>query len=142
MSNGQTVTLHRCPHGVCCPPYADSTEQRLCALSGGANETCAATRSGFLCGECLPGYTEALGTYLCRQCDGPDVGMLILGCMFVFLGVSIVVWRGRMQRGHRSFLKVLILKVALHFYQVADLIVGVQERTHARALLAPLLQVQ
>lgn len=75
--------------------------------------------AGFMCGECQDGYSEALGTYLCRNCqDGANVGLVVAGFVALFLGVGIIVYRGRMQGGSRSFLKILILKNALHFYQV------------------------
>jgi len=119
VAEGPVVAMYRCPHGVCCPPFADSNAQRRCPLYGTGNETCAFSRTGLLCGECIDGYTEALGTYLCRQCqDGADIWVIVLGTAVLALGVAVVVYRGRMRRGSRSFLKILILKVALHFYQV------------------------
>lgn len=52
-----------------------------------------------------------------------------------------LVWRGRIRSTSRSFLKVLVLKNTLHFYQVADLVVGTQERTQTTKALVPVLQM-
>ena len=139
---GELVGVYRCPNGICCPAFSNSQEQRLCPIGGSSEEICAATRAGawlgrssmgcccaatltgvrwagFMCGECQDGYSEALGTYLCRNCqDGANVGLVVAGFVALFVGVGIIVYRGRMQGGSRSFLKILILKNALHFYQV------------------------
>ena len=49
------VSFALCPSGYCCSSPANCVSM----------SSCAGSRTGTLCGECLPGYVEAMGSTLC-----------------------------------------------------------------------------
>eukprot|EP01121_Diplochlamys_sp_Union-15-3_P013334 TRINITY_DN4124_c0_g1_i2.p1 TRINITY_DN4124_c0_g1~~TRINITY_DN4124_c0_g1_i2.p1 ORF type:complete len:447 (+),score=32.07 TRINITY_DN4124_c0_g1_i2:830-2170(+) len=74
---------------------------------------CAQNRTGLLCGKCLPGHSEALGSSTCipdTACEGAAIGIVGLGLLaaLVYIGYLLLVPRGN--SGH--------FKVMLYYYQV------------------------
>jgi hypothetical protein len=54
-NSSHVVLFAPCPSGYCC-----SSPSNCVSMS-----TCAGARTGTLCGDCLPGYVEAMGSTLC-----------------------------------------------------------------------------
>jgi hypothetical protein len=63
-----------CPSGYCC-----SSSANCLSLS-----SCAGSRTGTLCGECLPGYVEAMGSTLCVPVTKCAADKAIFWPLFVF----------------------------------------------------------
>jgi hypothetical protein len=87
------VSFAVCPTGYCC----DDTTMWKCT----AIDTCGGNRGGPLCGTCLPGYTEALGSATCALVDRCSNDTVLLWSLvstalvviaFIQLGVVSQVW--------------------------------------------------
>ncbi len=108
-----------CPMGYCC-------QQTSCPWG----QTCASSRTGTLCGECLPGFSESFGTTDCvpdGECDAAlwlVPAALVIGLLYalVLLFVSV--------RRHPLW------KSTIYFLQVVPLVAGSTKNPVLSVLLA------
>ncbi|XP_028408886.1 uncharacterized protein LOC114531480 [Dendronephthya gigantea] len=83
-SNPPTLAFITCPFGYCNSPPSDSTEYNACQ----------GKRTGFMCGMCSSGYSEALWSTNCtltRDCN--DYWFWIVFLVYVFLMAALVVFK-------------------------------------------------
>ena len=79
--NGTVVVHNTCPNDYC------KAEYPYLQLSS-ADEQCAFSRSGILCGMCEPGLSSVLGTSNCKKCS--NIWLLLI-LLFALMGVILVV---------------------------------------------------
>lgn len=132
--------LLRCAEGYCC---AGGDE---CARF----DSCAPTRAGFLCGDCLPGYTSVLGSMRCRweaDCGGaaPDVlfwpGSALAALALAAWQVHVAGVRARQaEAAGGAALAPGVTKAAFAYYQCLPLLLLGDLPTSTAAALRGLLQ--
>ena len=68
------ISVFECSGGQCCPHF-NGTSLELYDINGigcriGSGKDCATNRdpSTPFCGSCIPGYSEVLGSSICRKC--------------------------------------------------------------------------
>jgi hypothetical protein len=107
----ETVSFTLCPSGYCC-----SSSANCVSLS-----SCAGSRTGTLCGDCLPGYVEAMGSTLCvpvSACASDKATFWPLFVLAMFLDAVIQlafvsdVWNPSSARPDAT------VKCLLYFFQV------------------------
>ena len=158
LSDHGIVSFQNCPMGYCCPyrniscPY-DNQQY----LSSG----CSGNRTGFLCGECKPGFTETLFSSRCQAKDDctdywfwPVVLFYSLAFAFLLLWKYPIVrfikrllpWKRGTQGGHFGAASPSngggYIKVVFYFYQVANLVFvseGLEIHLADNYLLTPII---
>jgi hypothetical protein len=108
------VSFTLCPSGYCCSSPANCVSM----------SSCAGSRTGTLCGDCLPGYVEAMGSTLCvhvSACADGKVMFWVLFILAMFLNAVVQlafvsdVWNPSSARPDAT------IKCLLYFFQVAVL---------------------
>ncbi len=121
------ISLFECSGGQCCPHF-NGTSLETYDINGigcriGSGYDCAKNRDPSipLCGSCVPGYSEVLGSSICRKCTYINWFWFIIpfpvGMMFI-----VYLLRKTYLAGTKNILFTLIFKNLMFFYQVVGLV--------------------
>ena len=118
-SSPPTISFRLCPSGYCCDSDADSPASACVSI-----DSCRAGRTGTLCGDCVSGFVESLGSTQCvpvTQCDNdmavawPVIVVAVGVLAWVQLTIVSAVWRPAAPGDYPSGK----FKLAVYFAQVS-----------------------
>lgn len=110
-NSSSAIAFAPCPDNYCCPASAGDA-------SCGSPSFCDGNRTGVLCGECLPGFSEPLGSSTCQPAHECDDAVwftplaLLVGLMFAYY----MVWGSGRMGGSG------LAAVTVYYYQLVPLV--------------------
>ncbi len=128
-SDGGEISIFECNGGQCCP-HLNGTSLETYDINGigcriGSGKDCATNRdpSTPLCGSCISGYSEVLGSSICRKCTYVNWVWFIIP---FFIGMIFIVYllRKTYLAATKNILFTLIFKNLMFFYQVVGLVLS------------------
>jgi hypothetical protein len=132
-STGPQLSAFRCPTGYCC-------DDEPC----GSIDGCVGNRGGALCGECLPGFAQTIGSTACRatsQCGGDDAAWFVP--VALLLAVLFALFARSSQLGAVDGWPLNAVQPMFYFYQMATLLpVGSTAADSVQAVIAGLFNMQ
>jgi len=129
-SHGGEISILECSGGQCCPHLNGTSLNTTFDVNGigcriGSGKECAKNRdpSTPLCGSCISGYSEVLGTSICRKCTYINWFWFIIpfpiGMIFI-----VYLLRKTYMAATKNILFTLIFKNLTFFYQVVGLVLN------------------
>jgi hypothetical protein len=132
-SSGGALGAFRCPAGYCC-------DTETC----GSIDGCVGNRGGALCGECLPGFAQTIGSTACRatsECGGADAAWFMP--VALLLAVLFALYARSSQLGAVDGWPLNAVQPMFYFYQMAQLLpVGSTASDSVQAVIAGLFNMQ
>eukprot|EP00943_MAST-04B_sp_MAST-4B-sp1_P008297 g8297.t1 len=123
------ISIFECNGGQCCPHLNDTSLETYdvngigCRI--GSGKDCATNRdpSTPFCGSCISGYSEVLGSSICRKCTSINWFWFILPFPVGMLSI-IYLLRKTYMAATKNILFTLIFKNLMFFYQVVGLVLS------------------
>jgi hypothetical protein len=132
-STGQQLSAFRCPTGYCC-------DTEPC----GSIDGCVGNRGGALCGKCLPGFTQTIGSTQCRatsECGGAGAAWFMP--VALLLAALFALYARSSQLGAVSGWPLNAVQPVFYFYQLAQLLpVGSTAADSMQAVIAGFSNMQ
>ncbi len=123
------ISVFECSGGQCCPHFNGSSLKPYdvngigCRIGSGYD--CATNRdpSTPLCGSCISGYSEVLGSSICRKCTSIKWFWFIIPFPIGMISIAYLL-RKTYLAGTKNILFTLIFKNLMFFYQVVGLVLS------------------